>query len=205
MAKNGKKSLGLDYQGPIHPRVWAVASELNNRLEVLRKKSGSAKNLAGLTALDMRWISKFLETGDPYEATDFAYAKRKMSPATRQTVAEHKQEKPLVKRAINEIMKEDERFSDDKIMQKAADLYYNAESESTSVQMFGHISKIKGWNAPEKAVNVNINKDIGSATDDELLATLDQVIGGEAVNIPGEPEREPESGTDLADELTTGD
>lgn len=203
MAKAGKKSLGLNSQGPIHPRVYAIATELNNRLKIVEKKTGNRANLAALTALDMRWITEFLATGDPYKATDVAYCNSKMTPSSRVSMAIAKQEKPMIQRVIGEIMSTDEKFSDEKIMDKAAELYYDPESESTSVQMFGHLAKIKGWNAPEKGINVNINKNIGDSTNEEFLETLDTLITREEGPFQGQSNGDNEERTELADDLTT--
>jgi len=153
----------------------------------------------------MRWVTKFLETGDVYKATEYAYQNRKLNPSLKHTLTTNKENKPLINRTISEIMKQEDSFSDGKILNRAADLYYASENESTAVQMFGHLARIKGWNAPEKAVNVNINKDIGGESDAELLETLDTIIAREEGGLPVESYRTEETGADFADELTPGD
>lgn len=206
MAKSGNKSLSLNSRElAIDPRVWAIATELNNRLTELKKRTGSVNSIGKVTPADMKFITRFLETGDPGEAAVYAYPHRNFKCAAHKINAgKQTLERPLVKSTIGEIMKEEEKFSDNNIMEKAADLFYNPENESTSVAMFGHIARIKGWNAPEKAVNVNINKDISrDSSDEDLLATIDTIIGGEESSIHGEPHGTEEGGTPLSDELAS--
>jgi len=181
-------------QSQVNPKVFEVVTLLNSKLKSMKKRGLGHISLRPITPEEMRWIQKYVETGDIIAASYYAYGDKINNKVHARNMGLVKMDKPIIRTAIGDIMTQDERLSEDKVIKRFGDLMYS-ENEVVASGMVKEYFKIKGAYAPEKHIGINANADISSFTDEDFVSETLKSLG----------ERDERGEEDILDQITLRD
>jgi hypothetical protein len=149
----------------VHPKVYDVVTELNNRLAQFNKRAGAPKFSNAITPEEMIWIDEFLKTGNLVKPSFRAYGRKIKNKYHARNMSLVKMDKPLVKKAVSMILAESD-GAPDKVAEEFIDILHlrkkgSTASQSDRIRVGEILLKIQGAYAPEKHININADaKDI---------------------------------------------